>query len=83
MKPERGRDQVATQVKGLSSEKFNISEADIFHFSGRRNRMRAVKGEAFTALTGSETAAWNREDELGTWETQGVARKFGLRSDKP
>ena len=83
MKPERGRDQAATQVKGLSSENLNISEADTFHISGRRNRMRAAKGEVFTALTKSETAAWNQEDDLGTWETQGVTRKFGLRSHKP
>ena len=83
MKPERGRNQAATQVKGLSPENTNISEADTFHFSGRRNRTRAVKGEALTALTGSETVAWNQEDDLGTWETQDVARKFGLRSHKP
>ena len=83
MKPERGRDQAATQVKGLSPEKVNISEADTFHFSGRRNRMRAAKGEALTALTGSETVAWNQEDDLGTWETQSVTQKFELRSDKP
>ena len=83
MKPERGRDQAAMQVKGLSSEKRDISEADTFHMSGRRNRMRAVKGEAFTALAESETAAWNQEDDLGIWETQGVIRQCGLRSNKP
>ena len=83
MKPERGRDQAATQVKGLSSEKFDISEADTFHMSGRQNRMGTDKGEVSTALTESKTAAWNQEDDLGTWETQGVARKFGLRGHKP
>ena len=83
MKPERGRDQAATQVKGLSSEKLNISEADTFHFSGRQNRMRTDKGEVFTALTESETAAWNQEDDLGIWETQSVIRQYGLRSNKP
>ena len=83
MKPERGRDQAATQVKGWSSENTNISEADTFHFSGRRNRMGTVKGEVSTALTGSKTTAWNQEDDLGTWETQGVVRQFGLRSHKP
>ena len=82
MKPERGRDQAATQVKGLSSEKFNISEADTFHVRGRQNS-GTDKGEVSDALTESETAAWNQEDDLGTWETQGVARKSGLRSHKP
>ena len=82
MKPERGRYQAATQVKGLSSENFNISEADTFHFSGRQNKMGTAKGEVSTALTESKTAAWDQEDELGTWETQSVVQKFGLRSNK-
>lgn len=83
MKLERGRDQAATQVKGLSSEKPIISEADTLHRCGRRNRLKAVKGEALTALTESETAAWDQEDHLGIWETRSVALKIGLRSDKP
>ena len=83
MKPERGRYQAATQVKGLSSENINISEADTIHLSGRQNRMETIKGEVFTALTGSETAAWDQEDNLGTWETQGVGLMIGLRSNKP
>jgi len=83
MKPERGRYQAATQVKGLSSENVNISEADTFHDGGRQNRMGTVKGEVPTALTESETAAWDREDDLGTWETQGVVEQCGLRSNKP
>ena len=82
MKPERGRDQAATQVKGWSPEKFNISEADAVHCSGRRNRMGTARGEVPTALTGSKTAAWNQEDDLETWETQSVVRQIGLRSDK-
>ena len=82
MKPERGRDQAATQVKGLSPENTNISEADTFHFRGRQNG-RTDKGEVTVALTGSETVAWDQEDELGTWETQSVIREIGLRSHKP
>ena len=82
MKPERGRDQAATQVKGLSSENFNISEADTFHCSGRQNS-ETINGEVVVALTGSETAAWDQEDDLGTWETQGVALMIGPRSNKP
>lgn len=83
MKPEQGRYQAVTQVKGLSPEKFNISEADTFHISGRRNKMETVRGEASTALTGSETTAWYQKDDLGTWETQGVSQELGLRSNKP
>ena len=82
MKPERGRSQAATQVKVLSSENFNISEADAIHVCGRQNS-RTDKGEVSVALTGSETAAWNREDDLGTWETQGVTQRIELGSDKP
>lgn len=82
MKPERGRDQAATQVKGLSSEKANISEADTIHLCGRQNRTRTDEGEVFAALAGSETAAWDQEDNPGTWETQVVAQKIGLRRYK-
>ena len=83
MKPERGRYQAATQVKGLNPENFNISEADTLHDCGRQNRKETITGEVSTALTGSETAAWDQEDDLGTWETQSVVRKIGLRSNKP
>ena len=82
MKPERGRYQAATQVKGWSPENYLIREADTFHVSGRRNKMETDRGEISTALAGSKTAAWYQEDDLGTWETQGVALKFGLRSNK-
>ena len=82
MKPERGRLQAATQVKGLSAEKVTNPEADtVFHRGRQQFSDREGKSGKFPAA--SETAAWNREDELGTWETQGVARKFGLRSNKP
>lgn len=82
MKPERGRVQAAMQVKGLSSEKLLISEADTFHMSGRQNN-ETDNGEVEVALTESETAAWDQEDSLGIWETQSVIQKSGLRSDKP
>ena len=82
MKPERGRYQAVTQVKGLSPEKTNISEADTFHFSGRQNSMVTAEGKVITALTGSETAAWDQEDNPGTWETQDVAQKSGPRGVK-
>lgn len=82
MKPEQGRVQAATQVKGLSSENVNISEADPIHVWGRRNS-KTVNGQVVVTLTESETAAWNQEDNPGTWETQSVVQKFGLRRDKP
>lgn len=83
MKPERGRYQAAMQVKGWSSENTNIREADTVHWGGRQHEGRADTGEAPLTLAESETAAWCQEDDLGTWETQGVALKLGLRSNKP
>ncbi len=83
MKPERGRDQAVTQVKVLNPENYNNSEADTLHDCGRQNRKETVMGEVSTALAGSEAAAWDQEDELGTWETRSVVRKIGLGSDKP
>jgi len=70
-------------IPPLTRQKPIISEADAVHGGGRQNRMRAAKGEALTALTESETAAWDQEDSLGTWETRSVTQLFELRSDKP
>jgi hypothetical protein len=70
------------QVKGLSSEKLLISEADTLHICGRQNN-ETGNGEVEVALTESETAAWDQEEYLGIWETQSVIRKSGLRSNKP
>jgi hypothetical protein len=81
MKPERGRDQAAMQMKGLSAEKFIISEADTVHFRGRQ-KFSDRYGKSGEILAASETAAWNQEDDLGNWETQGVIQQYGLRSDK-
>lgn len=82
MKPERGRDQAAMQVKGLSAENFINPEADTLHLRGRQ-KFSDHQGKSGEFLAASETAAWNREDDLGTWETPGVALKIGLRSNKP
>lgn len=82
MKPERGRCQAATQVKGWSPENDHNPEADTVQEGGRQNS-RTAKGEAATTLAGSKTAAWDQEDDLGTWETQGVALMSGVGSDKP
>lgn len=82
MKPERGRLQAATQVKGLSAEKVTNPEADTLIHRGRQ-QFSDREGKSGKFLAASETAAWNREDDLGTWETQSVIRKSGLRSNKP
>lgn len=82
MKPERGRNQAATQVKVLSAENITIPGADTFHIRGRQ-KFSDRQGENGKSLAASETAAWDQEDDLGTWETQGVTRKFGIRSHKP
>ena len=82
MKPERGRDQAATQVKGLSPEKQLIREADVVHSNGRPQDIETDRGKVSILLAGSETAAWDREDDLGTWETQSGDRLYGLRSNK-
>ena len=82
MKPERGRDQAATQVKGLSAENFINPEANAVHLSGRQ-KFSDRQGKSGRILAASETAAWDRKDDLGTWETRGVVRKIGLRSNKP
>ena len=82
MKPERGRYQAATQVKGLSAENFINPEADTFHIRGRQ-KFSDREGKSGKFLAASETAAWDREDDLGTWETQGVVQMYGQRSNKP
>ena len=83
MKPERGRYQAATQVKGWSPEKLLLREADAVHVSGRQQDVETVRGKVSISLAGSKTMAWYQEDDLGTWETQGVTQMVGLRSNKP
>jgi hypothetical protein len=82
MKPERGGDQAVTQVKGLSPVKLYLREADVLHLDGRQQNDGTAKGEVSTFLAGSETTAWDQEDNPGTWEIQDVARKSGQRSHK-
>ena len=82
MKPERGRDQAVTQVKGLSPEKLLLREADVLHGDGRQQNDGTDKGEVPTFLAGSETTAWDQEDNPGTWETQGVVQMKGQRSNE-
>ena len=82
MKPERGRYQATTQVKGLSPENHLIREADAVYMGGRQQGIETDRGKVSVFLAGSETVAWDREDNPGTWETQDVAQKSGQRSNK-
>ena len=82
MKPEQGRNQAVTQVKGLSPVKLHIREADVLHLDGRQQNDGTARGEVSSFLAGSETTAWNQEDNPGTWEAQDVAQKSGQRRAK-
>jgi hypothetical protein len=82
MKPEQGRNQAVTQVKGLSPEKLLLREADVLHVDGRQQKDGTAKGEVPAFLAGSETTAWDQEDNPGTWETQDVAQKSGQRRNE-
>ncbi len=53
----QGKYQAVTRVNVLSPEIFNITEADLLHFQGRRNDC-SRKGEAAGTLSGSEATAW-------------------------
>ena len=82
MKPEQGRNQAVTQVKGLSPVKHFLREADVLHKSGRQQDIETGRGKVSILLAGSETTAWDQEDNPGTWETQDVAQKSGQRRAK-
>ena len=82
MKPEQGRNQAVTQVKGLSPVKLLLREADVLHTDGRQQNDGTARGEVSAFLAGSETTAWDQEDNPGTWETQGVVQMSGQRSYK-
>jgi len=82
MKPERGRNQAVTQVKGLSPVKLHNREADVLHINGRQQDIETGRGKVSILLAGSETTAWDQEDNPGTWETQDVAQKSGQRRNE-
>ena len=44
--------------------------------------IEADRGKVSVLLAGSETVAWDQEDNPGTWETQSDAMKLWQRSDK-
>ena len=75
MKPEGWRDQAAMQMKPLSPEILQITEADIVHMNGRQHGDGIALGEIPAALSGSESAAWSRRDSGGAWETRGEPRR--------
>lgn len=74
MKPEGRRGQAAMQMKQLSPENYHVTEADTVHSSGRQHGAGIASGEISAALSGSESAAWHRRDNVRAWETQGKTR---------
>lgn len=83
MKPEGARYWAVTQVKGLSPENPNVSDAEAVHLA---------EGSIFTTdkrrggknLTGSETTARYQKERVGTRETQSVPHEYrGAGVNKP
>jgi group II intron reverse transcriptase/maturase len=70
--PEEKREQVATEVKGLSSEIFNVMEADLLHLQGKQNNNNR-KDEIVVAPSESKTATCCQKDKTGTRETQSAS----------
>lgn len=63
------------QMKQLSPENYHVTEADTVHVSGRQYGAGIASGEISAALSGSESAAWSRRDNVRAWETQGESRR--------
>lgn len=75
MKPEGRRSQAAMQMKQWSPENYHVTEADTVHMAGRQHGAEIELGEISAALSGSESAAWHRRDNVGAWETQGEPQR--------
>ena len=63
------------QMKQLSPENTNVTEADTVHDGGRQYDAEIALGEISAALSGSESAAWLPRDSVRAWETQGESRR--------
>ena len=63
------------QMKRLSPENSDITEADTVHLCGRQHGYGIVIGEIPAALSGSESVAWPQGTAEGSWETQGETRR--------
>ncbi len=74
MKPGGGRDQAITQVKVLSPEITNNTEAEAVHFE-EGSMGKADKGEAVHTPSGSKAVAGYQKESAGTGETRGVPQE--------
>jgi group II intron reverse transcriptase/maturase len=83
VKPEGARCQAVTQVKGLSPEITNVSEAEAVH-PAEGSSLVTAKRRGGKNLTGSETTARNQKEKVGTRETQSVPHECsGVSVNKP
>ena len=83
MKPEGTRCQAVTQVKGLSPETPNVSEAEAVHLA-EGSSLATAKRRGGKSLTGSETTARYQKEKAGTRETQSVPHEYrGVCVNKP
>ena len=81
MKPAYGRSQAATKVNVLSPEIVVEEKADsICKLEGKM--AVSAKGEFIDTFPGSEAAAWNRKEHVGTWEARSDSRKGYLSTSR-
>jgi len=71
VEPEEARYWAVTQVKGLSPEITNVSEAEVVH-PAEGSSLILDKRRGDKNLTGSETTARYQKERAGTRETQGA-----------
>lgn len=74
VKPEETRYWAVTQVKELSPEILNVSEAEAVHLA-EGSSLATAKRRGGKNLTGSETTARYQKEKVGTRETQSVPCK--------
>ena len=83
VKPEETRYWAVTQVKELSPEILNVSEAEAVHLA-EGSSLATAKRRGGKNLTGSETTARYQKEKVGTRETQSVPPKYrGVCISKP
>ena len=83
MKLEGTRYWAVTQVKGLSPETPNVSEAEAVHLA-EGSSLATAKRRGGKNLTGSETTARYQKEKAGTRETQSVPHEYsGVCDNKP
>ena len=83
MKPEGTRYWAVTQVKELSPETPNVSDAEAVHLA-EGSSLATAKRRGGKNLTGSETTARYQKEKVGTRETQSVPHEYrGVGINKP